>query len=133
MTGNAGLFFVAWQLTCRGWNVMPTVRNSRGADMYAAQLDNEAAVIAVQSKALSKPADVPLGTNPENLRSHWWIITVGATGDDPVCFVMTLPEVKSAAVSNTNPKGQISWWLPRKAYDLPQYRDAWDRLIAARR
>ena len=56
MTGNAGLFHIAWELTRRGWNVMPTVRNARGADLYAAPVDDEEAVIPIQSKALSKRA-----------------------------------------------------------------------------
>lgn len=33
MTGNAGLYHAAWQLTRRGWHVMPTVRNARGSDL----------------------------------------------------------------------------------------------------
>ncbi|WP_245418463.1 hypothetical protein [Cohaesibacter intestini] len=49
MTGNAGLFHIAWELTRRGWIVMPTVRNARGADLYAAPIDNEDAVIPIQS------------------------------------------------------------------------------------
>ena len=128
MTGNAGLFHIAWQLTRRGWNVMPTIRNARGADLYAAPADDEDAVIAIQSKALSKRDDVPLGTNLENLRSRWWIITVGANGDEPVCYVLRLDEVHAHAVSNTNKDGKISCWLPRKTYEKPEFREAWHRL-----
>lgn len=107
---------------------MPTVRNARGADLYAAPVNDEVAVIPIQSKALSKRADVPLGTNLDNLRSRWWIITVGANDDDPVCYVMTLDEVKALASSNTNKEGQISWWLPRKNYDKSEFPEAWHRL-----
>ena len=128
MTGNAGLFHIAWELTRRGWNVMPTVRNARGADLYAAPLDDEDKVIPIQSKALSKRVDVPLGSNLDTLRSRWWIITVGANDDDPVCYVMTLDEVKALAVSNTNNEGRVSWWLSRKNYDKPEFREAWHRL-----
>lgn len=91
MTGNAGLFHIAWELTRRGWTVMPTVRNARGADLYAAPVDDEDMVIPIQSKALSKRVDVPLGSSLDNLRSPWWIITVGANDDDPVCYVELLP------------------------------------------
>lgn len=86
MTGNAGLFHIAWELSRRGWNVMPTVRNARGADLYASPNDNEDAVISVQSKALSKRMAVPLGTDLDRLRSKWWIIPLNANSDDPVCW-----------------------------------------------
>ncbi len=125
MTGNAGLFHIAWELTRRGWNVMPTVRNARGADLYAAPVDNEEAVIPIQSKALSKRAAVPLGTDLERLRSRWWVITLGANSDDPVCFVLTLDEVKLLA---SRDKGKNrAYWLEAKNYDKPEFREAWHR------
>ncbi|MAU51982.1 MAG: hypothetical protein CMN17_06295 [Roseovarius sp.] len=126
MTGNAGLFHIAWELTRRGWNVMPTVRNARGADLYAAPVDDEEAVIPIQSKALSKRAAVPLGTDLDRLRSRWWIITLGANSDDPVCFVLTLDEVKALATQDKG--GARAYWLEAKHYDVPEFREAWHRL-----
>lgn len=130
MTGNAGLFYIAWELTRRGWNVMPTVRNARGADLYAAPVDDEEAVVPIQSKALSKPTDVPLGGSLDTLRSTWWIITVGANTDDPVCYILSLGEVKAYAVRNQNKEGRTSWWLPRKCYARQEFQAAWQRLRA---
>ncbi|WP_286906957.1 hypothetical protein [Roseovarius sp.] len=105
---------------------MPTVRNARGADLYAAPVDDEEAVIPIQSKALSKRAAVPLGTDLERLRSSWWIITLGANSDDPVCFILTLAEVKILA---TRDKGKDrAYWLEAKSYDKPEFREAWHRL-----
>ncbi len=126
MTGNAGLFHVAWELTRRGWNVMPTVRNARGADLYAAPIEDEDGVIAIQSKALSKRMAVPLGVNLENLRSRWWIITLAANSDSPVCFILTLDEVKS--LSSRDKGKQQAYWLEPKDYDKPEFREAWHRL-----
>lgn len=68
LTGNAGLYHVARELSRRGWHVMPTVRNAQGADLYAASAD-ERIVIPIQSKALSKKVPVPLGGSLETLRS----------------------------------------------------------------
>src|SRR3546814_4356073 len=56
LTGNVGLYHVARELSRRGWHVMPTVRNARGADLYAAS-DDEARVLPIQSKALSKRSE----------------------------------------------------------------------------
>ncbi|PRY72508.1 hypothetical protein CLV76_13417 [Marivita geojedonensis] len=87
---------------------MPTVRNARGADLYAASIDDEEMVIPIQSKALSKRAAVPLGTVLERMRSRWWIITLGANSDDPICFILTLDEVKSLA-SRDKGKNRAYW------------------------
>lgn len=106
---------------------MPTVRNARGADLYAAS-DDEARVLPIQSKALSKRAPVPLGGSLDNLRSHWWIVTVNANTPTPVWCVLTRDEVKATAHRGVNAAGTVSYWLQPKAYALPQYEEAWDRL-----
>jgi hypothetical protein len=107
---------------------MPTVRNARGADLYAASAD-ESRVLPIQSKALSKRDPVPLGTSLDNLRSHWWIITINATSDLPTCFIMTIDEVKAAAHRGVSPKtGNISYWLPPKLYSAEEFKEAWHRL-----
>lgn len=127
LTGNAGLYHVARELSRRGWHVMPTVRNARGADLYAAS-DDETRVLPIQSKALSKRAPVPLGTSLENLRSFWWVVTINANTASPTCYVLTIDEVKAAAHRGVNAGGVVSYWLQPKSYALPAYREAWDRL-----
>jgi hypothetical protein len=107
---------------------MPTVRNARGADLYAAS-DDEATVLPIQSKALSKRDPVPLGGSLETLRSPWWIITIRANTAAPTCYVLTMEEVKSLAHRGVSPaNGKVSYWLPPKAYTMPEYEEAWQRL-----
>src|SRR3546814_2228435 len=113
LTGNVGLYHVARELSRRGWHVMPTVRNARGADLYAAS-DDEARVLPIQSKALSKRAPVPLGGSLDRLCSHWWVVTIHANTASPTCFVLTLGEVKAAANLGVNQAGTASYWLQPK-------------------
>lgn len=127
LTGNAGLYHVARELSRRGWHVMPTVRNARGADLYAAT-DDESRVLPIQSKALSKRDPVPLGASLDSLRSYWWIVTIKANSDAPMCYILTIDEVKAAAHRGVNDSGKVSYWLQPKSYALPQYEEAWDRL-----
>ncbi|WP_227340125.1 hypothetical protein [Sphingopyxis sp. P8] len=127
LTGNSGLYHVARELSRRGWHVMPTVRNARGADLYAAS-DDEATVLPIQSKALSKRSAVPLGSTLDNLRSPWWIITLNANSASPVCYVLTLEEVRQLAARNVNSSGQVSHWLEPKVYAVPEFEEAWHRL-----
>jgi hypothetical protein len=102
-----------------------TTRNARGADMFAVNAD-ESVVHPIQSKGLSKKSAVPLGTSLDRLRSRWWVITVGAVSDTPVCYILTLDEVKERASQD---KGKTrAFWLEAKNYMLPEFEEAWDRL-----
>jgi hypothetical protein len=129
LTGNAGLYHVARELSRRGWHVMPTVRNARGSDLYAANED-ESVVLRIQSKALSKKSPVPLGRSLDILRSEWWVITVDANEPSPTCYVMKLCEVKAAAHRGESVAGAESFWLQPKAYMLEAYHEAWHRFDA---
>ena len=90
---------------------MPTVRNARGADLYAADA-TESIVLAIQSKALARRNPVPLGGSLDTLRSPWWIVTVGALTDCPKCYVLTLDEVKGLAHHGMNAVGKASFLAP---------------------
>lgn len=105
---------------------MPTVRNARGADLYAASED-ESRVLPIQSKALSKRNPVPLGGSLDTLSSMWWVITVNANSASPTCYIMKLDEVKAAAHRGENASGKVSYWLQPKSYALAEYHEAWER------
>lgn len=123
-TGNAGFSYVAWQLSRRGWHVVPTIRTARGSDM----LVTDAGAIArfsVQSRALSKRQAVPLGKSIENLRSEWWVVTINANSEQPICFVMSREEVEANASQDKNGG---AYWLEPRDYDRDEYRNAWDRM-----
>ena len=124
ITGNAGLYYAAWQLSRRGWHVMPTVRNARGSDLIVVN-DDETVFLGIQSKALSKRQAVGLGKRIDDLRSDWWIVTIHANADRPICYVMTLAEVCALAKQDRNGG---AWWLDPPAYDRGEFRDAWGRL-----
>lgn len=129
-TGNAAMHYAAWELSRRGWNVMPTARNAKGSDLFCAN-DDESIIFGVQSKGLSKRSPVGLGGSLDNLRSHWWIITIDAKTENPTCFILSLAEVKELCFHSDPAKskaGAMSHWLQPNAYDQPQFREAWHRL-----
>lgn len=126
MTGNAGLNYAAWQLSRRGWHVMPTIRNARGSDLIVTDAD-ESLFFGVQSKALTKRTAVPLGKSIDWLRSEWWVITVCANSDRPVCFILRKQEVQQLASQDANGG---AYWLNPPAYDRDEFREAWDRIGA---
>jgi len=124
MTGNAGLNYASWQLSRRGWHVLPTIRNARGSDLIITNAD-ESLFYGVQSKALSKRNAVPLGNSIADLRSDWWVITINANADHPTSFIMRREEVQALAQKDVN-GGKC--WLNPPAFDRDEYREAWDRL-----
>ncbi len=91
VVGNVGLFYVCYQLSKRGWNVMPTARNARGIDIliYSQEATR---THTVQVKALSRRSPVPLGTKLEGLFGDFFIICRNVALDSPECFVLTPAE-----------------------------------------
>jgi hypothetical protein len=53
ITGNTGLFYVCYQLSKLGWNVLPTSRNAKGADLIIYDRDQERRH-TIQVKTLTK-------------------------------------------------------------------------------
>lgn len=103
---------------------MPTIRNARGSDLIVTDGD-ETIFFGIQSKALSKRHAVPLGRNLDDLRSEWWIITIHANSDRPVCFIMKRHEVRTLAQQDLNGG---AYWLNPPAYDRHEFREAWERI-----
>lgn len=125
MTGNAGLNYASWQLSRRGWHVMPTIRNARGSDLIVTDGD-EHVFFGVQSKALSKRAAVPLGLTLEALRSEYWVITVNANSDTPICYVLSLDDVRR--VASRDKGGRRAFWLEVRDYEKDEFLEAWERI-----
>jgi hypothetical protein len=125
IVGNVGLYFTCYELSKRGWNVMPTARNAKGVDIIA--YDQTAThFIGVQVKALSKRAPVPLGKTLDKIMGDFWVI-VNNLDETPGVFILLPDEVRSAAHRGEK-EGRISYWLQPKSYMLPEYEGRWDRL-----
>ena len=104
---------------------MPTVRNARGSDLIIVN-DDESVFLGVQSKALSKRSAIGLGLTLDDLRSDWWIITVGANSDAPVCYILSLDEVRNRACRDKG--GQQRYWLEARDYEQGEFREAGHRI-----
>lgn len=104
---------------------MPTIRNARGSDLFVTNGD-ETIFFGVQSKRLGKRDAVGLGKRIDDLRSDWWIITIRANSDSPVCYILRLEEVHQLAKQDA--RKERKWWLGSPAYDRDEYREAWERI-----
>ncbi len=124
--GNVGLYYVCYRLSCQGWNVMPTARNARGVDVLIYNHD-ASRKLSIQVKALSKRAAVPLGTKLEHFFADFVVVCRYVLKEKPECFILTPDEVRSLAHRDEK-DGRVSFWLPPRAYEAEDYREAWSRI-----
>lgn len=125
--GNAGLYYACYSLSLRGWNAIPTSRNARGVDIVAYDTDCKR-VVGLQVKTLSNVTAVPLGKSIDRLIGHFWIIVTSVVSGRPITYIMRPDEVQAGALKRDNPEKRISYWLPVREYDRPEFREAWPRI-----
>lgn len=125
IVGNVGLYYVCYQLSRLGWNVMVTARNARGLDIIAYGADCSR-FVGVQVKALSKRDPVPLGASLDSVIGDFWII-VDNLASTPRAFVMLPGEVKNLAHRGEK-DGRVSYWLQPSSYDAKGFAEAWERI-----
>jgi S-adenosylhomocysteine hydrolase len=122
IVGNAGLYFVCYELTKRGWNVLPTCRNARGVDIVIYSEDARR-THTVQVKALSAADPVPLGASPGPQMANFFVICTKVMTDAPEVFVLDGREI--AGLAHRNEKaGAVSYWLEPKSY--AGHKDRWE-------
>lgn len=126
VVGNVGLYYVCYELSRRGWNVMPTARNARGVDLLIYSQDAKC-THTVQVKALSKRSPVPLGTHLDHLFADFIVICGNIAKPQPECFVLRPNEVKELVQRNEK-AGKHSYWLEPARYASDEFREAWDRI-----
>ena len=136
ITGNAGVYHVARELSRHNWNVLLTVRNARGADLYAVS-QSERLVLPIQVKAHSaRPNDVLLGLNPEKHVTPWWVIVANAGSFEPTCYVLSLGRImelkyRDPGTRSGKAEQDRQWWFSRHYFtpgsnrELADAREAW--------
>lgn len=119
VVGNIGLYYVSYELSRLGWNVIPTSRNAKGVDLVIYNQD-ATKMYTIQVKALSKRTPVPLGSNLDNLMGNFFIVF--RNPDKPEIFISHLDEVKKNVVERRK-DGKHSLWLQLPGYE--NHKDNW--------
>lgn len=143
ITANIGVYHVARELSRMGWNVMLTVRNARGADMFAVSED-ERILHPNQVKAhAAKPQDMSLSLQPKKHVTPWWVFVAFARSTEPTCYVISLDEIRARMGRDPGSRSgkaehERSFWIDRRYYtpgsdrEMLEARNAWSRLGQAR-
>ncbi len=125
VVGNIGLYYVCYQLSKRGWNVLPTSRNARGIDLVIYdQVGRRRHTI--QIKSLSQRSPVPFSKDLKDLvPADFLIICRSVMEEKPEIFITTFDELEGRMhVGEKN--GKKSYWLWPKYYE--EYKDRWEKI-----
>ncbi len=118
VVGNIGLYYICYELSKRGWNVLPTSRNTRGVDLviYNQKGDKKH---TIQIKTLSKESPIPLGKNLEHLIADFLMVCV-LGNNKPRIFILRTEDIKKREeIENQKEKGQ------KKGFWAVNSKNAW--------
>ena len=121
LVGNMGLYYICYELSKRGWNALPTSRNTRGIDIVIYSQD-AVRKYTIQVKALSKRNPVPLGNKLDNLYADYLVIWRKAL-KEPEIFITKIADI-STNIHKVEKDGRFNYWLQPKDYE--RFKDNWD-------
>lgn len=128
---NAGLYYVGYELSKRGWNVLPTTRNARGPDLIIYSQDADIK-LAVQVKALSTRTTVILGDSVNRTEDFLIVCILTDTGTTPEVFILPgdqvwpVSKLGTLAHRSETKGGGETYWITYK--DYKRFRDRWGPL-----
>jgi len=127
ITGNVGLFYVAYKLSTMGWNVLPTSRNAKGIDIVAYSEDFKV-IKKIQVKSFSKIEAVNIGKNKDMLPADFYVM-VSFVYTKPEAYILTAEDVSGLLTHN-----KAGYWLqkkgsrkePEKGFKKEKFLERWD-------
>ena len=123
---NIGVYYVCFRPARYGWNVSPATRSAKGVDVVACSQD-ATKTRALQVKSTSRRGPVLLATHLERVVGDFIVVCRSVLTEAPESFLLTPEEARASAVS-AEKDGTTSFWLQPRAYDRPEFREAWQRL-----
>ena len=123
---NVGLYYVCYRLSRYGWSASPATRYARAFDIFACSQDGSR-TRALQVRATSFRGPVLLGTHLDRIVGDFVVVCRSVLTETPESFLLTPGEARAVAVA-VEKNGSTSYWLQPRAYDRPEFREAWQRL-----
>ena len=123
VVGNVGLYYICYELSKIGWNVMPTSRNAKGVDIIIYSQDAKR-TNTIQVKSLSKKSLVPLGNKPNNFIAEFLIFCLNVF-DVPEAFIIKPEEIRDRIHEGIK-DGKKTYWLQPKDYG--EFKNKWEEI-----
>jgi len=121
LVGNAGLYYVCYELSRRGWNAMPTSRNARGVDVVIYDQKGTKSH-TIQVKALSKRNPARFGSTLDSLIAGY-VFIVNNVLNEPNLYIVDTPTAKSLIHEGLK-DGRKSYWFQLNDYE--EFKDNWN-------
>ena len=130
--GNVGMFYVCYQLSLLGWNVMPTSRNAKGIDIIAYSPDGKT-FKGIQVKTLSNPANVPVGKEENIIMGDFWVIVVLSPDNKDKCQKKEICTPKAYILKKIEIEKLCdhygkNLWLRSNKYKEKEFENNWNRI-----
>jgi hypothetical protein len=129
LTGAAGEYYVAAELSLRGWLATPTIKNAPGTDVLA-QYREMGILVAIQTKtaSLGNKFMVNVGIERPSSADNEWVVLVKLheLGSRPSFFVVPHDHVAAAAYA------QHRRWLATPGVGGREHRDNPRRMLIAK-
>ena len=121
----AGEYFVAAELSKRGWAVAMTIGNAKAIDLF---VEKERRTANIQVKAISRRSNVGWPMTKAKVWSNvlYVFVCLNPPGEPPSFFVATPAEVRPR-VKQYKTRGILNFG----SVNTPQFHDRWDKIAAA--
>jgi len=121
----AGEYFVAAELSKRGWAVAMTIGNAKAIDLFV-ERGRRTANIQVKSISQRKNTGWPMTKSRVWSNVIYVFVCLNDLGEPPTFFVATPSEVRPR-VKQYRTRGILNFG----SVNSPQFRDRWDKIAAA--
>ena len=125
IVGNAGMFYVCYQLSLLNWNVMPTSRNARGVDIIAFSMKGTK-MLTFQIKTLSKRNPIAIGSSLDIMGDFWIVVVLKY--EQPRCCILLPHEIRALASHVTTKNYGEYYFVDPKYYMVEGFIEKWDRI-----
>lgn len=125
--GNAGMYYVCYLLSQKGWNAMPTARNAKGIDIVAYSEDGN--FLGIQVKTISKLTNISLGSCTGGfLFDFLFVVVLSDTiseSDNPSIYILSKEDVMGITRQYGN-----SFYVRQDLYTKNDscYKNNWSKL-----
>jgi len=121
----AGEYFVAAELSKRGWAVAMTIGNAKAIDLFV-EIERRTANIQVKTISRRSNAGWPMTKSKVWSNVIYVFVCLNPLGQPPSFFVATPAEVRPR-VKQYATRGILNFG----SVNTPQFRDRWDKVAAA--
>ena len=125
VTGKTGLYYTAFKLSERGWNVFPQENGLYKPNILVCEsLDgNRKMCVQVRSFKDRDPVQISQG----GLKCNYWVMVHAIASGKPEAYILPIDEVKKHLKHNA---GGSAVWLNEKFkyYEDNQFKEKWEQI-----